>query len=174
MAEDLDPRWRRRPTTDRPGRAGMSGRGRLRASDADREQIVERLRGANDDGRLSGAEFDERVGRALRARTYAQLDAIVADLPQGSKPSRRSRRTALVHRRRRVLVAALSAAAVAVPLTGAVPLIASGGWLPGGGSSHCWWYTNPKSAIGKSPAQLVGMCPKDQPPGGRPRADTLR
>lgn len=54
----------------------------MRASDADREQIAERLRCATDDGRLLAHEFDERLDRALQARTYTELDAIVADLPR--------------------------------------------------------------------------------------------
>ena len=52
-----------------------------RASDADRVQIVEHLRRASDEGRLLAHEYDERVGHALNARTYGELDEIVADLP---------------------------------------------------------------------------------------------
>ncbi|MEO6858520.1 MAG: DUF1707 domain-containing protein, partial [Solirubrobacteraceae bacterium] len=53
----------------------------MRASDADREQVVKRLRRAADDGRLFVDEFDQRLGQALSARTYGELDAIVSDLP---------------------------------------------------------------------------------------------
>jgi hypothetical protein len=55
--------------------------GSLRASDADREQIVDRLRKACAEGRLAVHELEQRVSAALRARTYADLDATVADLP---------------------------------------------------------------------------------------------
>jgi hypothetical protein len=54
---------------------------RLRASDADREAVAERLRLAHADGRLDLAEFDERVAAAYAARTYADLAPLTADLP---------------------------------------------------------------------------------------------
>jgi Domain of unknown function (DUF1707) len=53
----------------------------LRASHADRDQVVEVLRVAAGDGRLSAEELDDRLERALTARTYAQLAALTADLP---------------------------------------------------------------------------------------------
>ena len=56
-------------------------RGALRASHADRDQVAEVLRVAAGDGRLSPDELDERLERALTARTYAELAALIADLP---------------------------------------------------------------------------------------------
>jgi len=53
----------------------------LRASHADRDQVVELLRVAAGDGRLSSEELDDRLERALTARTYAELAALTADLP---------------------------------------------------------------------------------------------
>jgi hypothetical protein len=53
----------------------------LRASHADRDQVVELLRVAAGDGRLSPEELDDRLERALTARTYAELAALIADLP---------------------------------------------------------------------------------------------
>jgi hypothetical protein len=53
----------------------------LRASDADRDWVVERLRQAHGEGRLDLAEFDERTARAYAARTYGELAAVTADLP---------------------------------------------------------------------------------------------
>ncbi len=55
--------------------------GALRASHTDRDQIVELLRVAAGDGRLSAEELDERLDLALAARTYAELAALVSDLP---------------------------------------------------------------------------------------------
>jgi hypothetical protein len=52
-----------------------------RASDADREAVTERLRKAAADGRLEPDELEERLHTALRARTYGELDRVVADLP---------------------------------------------------------------------------------------------
>jgi hypothetical protein len=53
----------------------------LRASDSDREFVAERLRHATAEGRLLASELEERLGAALSARTYGELDALVADLP---------------------------------------------------------------------------------------------
>jgi hypothetical protein len=53
----------------------------LRASHEDRDRVVEMLRVAAGDGRLSAAELDQRVERALTAQTYGELSALVADLP---------------------------------------------------------------------------------------------
>jgi hypothetical protein len=70
----------------------VARRGTLRASDDDRELIAERLRQATMEGRLAAEELDERLGAALSARTYGELDAVVADLPSGrvEHPRRRS------------------------------------------------------------------------------------
>ena len=58
-----------------------SAPGTLRASHADRDLVVEQLRVAAGDGRLSPEELDERLELALTARTYAELATLVADLP---------------------------------------------------------------------------------------------
>lgn len=52
----------------------------LRASDADRDRVIELLRAAVADGRLDRAEFDERVDAALAARTIDALTPLTADL----------------------------------------------------------------------------------------------
>jgi hypothetical protein len=52
----------------------------LRASDADRDRVIELLRTAVTDGRLDAAEFDERMGAALAARTVDALVPLTADL----------------------------------------------------------------------------------------------
>jgi len=62
-------------------RAVGGERGRLRAADADRDRVVELLNIAYGEGRLSKDEFDDRLANAFSARTYADLDQIVADLP---------------------------------------------------------------------------------------------
>lgn len=59
----------------------MSRRATLKASDADREQIAERLRKACAEGRLLAEELEERLEATFAARTYGELDAVVADLP---------------------------------------------------------------------------------------------
>jgi Domain of unknown function (DUF1707) len=57
--------------------------GRLRTSHADREQAIDALKAAFVQGRLTKDEFDLRVGRVLASRTYADLGALTADIPDG-------------------------------------------------------------------------------------------
>ena len=59
----------------------MSGDPRVRASDADRERTVTLLREHHAVGRLTAEEFNERVDKALAAKTIGDLDALLADLP---------------------------------------------------------------------------------------------
>jgi hypothetical protein len=59
----------------------FAGPGQMRASDADRDGAVERLNTAYSEGRLSEDEHDGRLESALSARTYAELDQLVTDLP---------------------------------------------------------------------------------------------
>jgi Domain of unknown function (DUF1707) len=60
-----------------------AARDRLRAGHADREQVIEALKTAFVDGRLTKNELAARTGRTLAARTYADLAALTADLPAG-------------------------------------------------------------------------------------------
>ena len=62
-----------------PGAGG--GRGRLRAADVDRDRVAGLLGTAYAEGRLSKDEYDARLETALSARTYADLDQVVTDLP---------------------------------------------------------------------------------------------
>jgi hypothetical protein len=63
-----------------PGRGGLGTPG-LRASHADRDRVVDTLRVAAGDGRLTADELDERLEAALSARTHGDLAALTADLP---------------------------------------------------------------------------------------------
>jgi len=61
-----------------------------RASDKERDAVVQRVQDAFAEGRLDDTEFDERTRAALTARTHAELDALLADLPAaapGSAPA---------------------------------------------------------------------------------------
>jgi hypothetical protein len=53
----------------------------IRVSDADRNAVAERLAAHYSDGRLDQAEFDERVSRAMSAKTRGDLDGLFDDLP---------------------------------------------------------------------------------------------
>jgi hypothetical protein len=59
----------------------MPGDPRLRASDADRDRTAALLREHHAVGRLTGEEFEERLGKVFAARTLGELDALLADLP---------------------------------------------------------------------------------------------
>jgi hypothetical protein len=67
----------------------MAKRGSLRASDEDREHIIERLHKAATEGRIAAEELEHRVSLALKARTYDELDSTVADLPMPRSRGRR-------------------------------------------------------------------------------------
>jgi hypothetical protein len=56
----------------------------LRVSHEDRDQVAEQLRVAAGDGRLTADELDERLETALTARTYGELEVLLADLPASS------------------------------------------------------------------------------------------
>lgn len=56
----------------------------MRVSDAEREAVVEKLREASVEGRLTLAELTERTEAAYLARTNSELAQLVADLPGGA------------------------------------------------------------------------------------------
>lgn len=59
----------------------MAGNPRIRASDADRERAAALLREHHAAGRLTVEEFQERLDRAMTAKTLGELDELMADLP---------------------------------------------------------------------------------------------
>ena len=67
--------------TTGPQDPAAAGGDRLRAGHADREQVIEALKDAFVQGRLTRDELDARAGRALAARTRAELAALAADIP---------------------------------------------------------------------------------------------
>jgi uncharacterized protein DUF1707 len=67
--------------------ASAAGRGRLRASDADREQVLGTLKTAFARGVLAKDEFDLRISQAFASRTYAELAAVTAGLPAEPAPA---------------------------------------------------------------------------------------
>jgi hypothetical protein len=99
----------------------------LRASDADREAVIDRLRKAAAEGRLEPDELEERVEDALRARTYGELAQLVSDLPGSSVARGRSRSSArpLAAIALTTSMAILALAAVAIVVLAAVALTAA-------------------------------------------------
>ena len=116
--------------------AGAASRGPMRASYADREQVIEVLKDAFVLGRLTKDEFDTRAGQALAARTCAELAVLTADIPPARAASRPTR--PLVPARRRPL------ARVAVRSGGCLALAAAAVWAsfildPGGPGADRRW-----------------------------------
>lgn len=64
----------------------------LRVSDADREAVVAILQREHVAGRLDNVEFDDRLSRSLAAKSYAELDELLADLPIENRTPRPSAR----------------------------------------------------------------------------------
>lgn len=61
--------------------AAAAGLGDLRASHADREQVIDTVKAAFVQGQLTMGELDAWVGQALAARTYAELAAVTSGIP---------------------------------------------------------------------------------------------
>jgi hypothetical protein len=84
--------------------AGAADRNLLRASDADREQVIAVLKSAFMQGRLTKDEFDLRVGQVFVSRTYTDLDVLTADIlarpakAQQSEPTRQPNSKKLIRR----------------------------------------------------------------------------
>jgi hypothetical protein len=72
----------------------MQRRGEMRAGDSDREAVAERLRIAVHEDRLDLYEYDERLQQAYAAKTYAELDGLLRDLPDPAAPERAQRAVA--------------------------------------------------------------------------------
>ncbi|MFI7598476.1 DUF1707 domain-containing protein [Actinoplanes sp. NPDC049681] len=61
----------------------------MRAGDAERQAVADKLKLALDEGRLDLHEYDERLQRAYGAKTFGELDGLTADLP-GTIPAQRA------------------------------------------------------------------------------------
>jgi hypothetical protein len=91
--------------------AVSADRGLLRASHADREQVVDTLKAAFVQGRLAKDEFDTRVGQAFASRTYAELAAVTGDIPAGPTGAQSPENT-------RIKASVCAITAAIVPLAG--------------------------------------------------------
>jgi ABC-type nitrate/sulfonate/bicarbonate transport system permease component len=116
------------------------GRRSIRASDADREQVAERLRQATAEGRLLAEELEQRLGAVFAARTYGELDALTADLPSGRNAPVRTRTRPLARVRQlpapalvllvpMAMAIAIAAVVVVVTITAFWALMITIAWL---------------------------------------------
>jgi hypothetical protein len=148
-------------------------RGRLRASHADREQVIGTLKAAFVHGRLTKDELDLRAGRALASRTYADLAALTADLPAGLTPARPARKPARARRPVNkpvkwvaggfIIPAMLAITVVVAARTGSDPAVQSllgatflyfWAWLVAGAQMlHTWHETRSRGQLPPRPAR---------------------
>lgn len=94
--------------------ADAAGRGRLRASHADREHVIDMLAAAFVQGRLTKDEFDVRLGQTFASRTHAELAAITADIPAGLVQAQPPRKPTQAQPRPPMSTGAKSAIAVGI------------------------------------------------------------
>ena len=106
---------------------GASGHDRLRASHADRERVIDKLKAAFVQGRLTKDELDARISQALASLTYAELAAVTGDIPAGLAAARLPAPGRGSVNKRKKAVAALSFATLAVAGMVAAPLPISDG-----------------------------------------------
>jgi hypothetical protein len=123
--------------------ASAGGRGRLRASHADREQVIGTLKAAYVLGMLAKDEFDLRLGQTLASRTCAELTALTADLLAGLttaqlRPPAREQGEVRIPRLGRVLTVATVVYAGVWPVAFALPT-AGRITIPMRGSRWCCW-----------------------------------
>jgi hypothetical protein len=147
--------------TDRYTQA-ISRTGHFRASDADRDQVADRLRAAATEGRIGYEELEERLGKTLGARTYADLEAVVEDLP----PSPPARRRPLLPASPVARVAIVAAVAVPVVLAAIVVLTAVlSAWILWGIAG--WWFLGQRHGYRHHPSRHGRQHP---PYSGAPQA----
>ena len=103
--------------TTGPQDPAASGRDRLRAGHADREQVIDTLKNAFVHGRLTKDELDTRAGQALTARTHADLAALTADIPPAPATAGSARPPAPA--RRRPLARAAAQSGICLMITAA-------------------------------------------------------
>ena len=153
------------------GEVPVDPRDQLRASDLDRERVIEILKEAFTEGRLDDDEISERIMHARAARTYGQLGALTADIPLASSsvaPSQASSERPPKARARwtealAVTSLGLGIASFALPsvvliafpgvLLGAIALVRSGSAQPGAG----WIATAGMILAALGMANVVGL-----------------
>jgi hypothetical protein len=137
--------------------ARIARTGHLRASDADRDQVAERLRNAATEGRIGFDELEERLAAALGSRTYGELETVVADLPSSPPARRRSALPASPVARVAIAVAIVVPMAVAALLVFAAFVSAWFVWAVIG------WYVighhRPHGSYRGSPRRHAGVGP---------------
>jgi 8-oxo-dGTP pyrophosphatase MutT (NUDIX family) len=102
------------PVSAGPEEGPATGRGHLRAADSDREHVIDLLKAAFVQARLTKDELDSRTGRALTARTYAELGTLTADIPAGPPTAWPQSRPTQAHPVRNAAIGSASCLTVAL------------------------------------------------------------
>jgi hypothetical protein len=134
MSSPRSSRWARGPAARRASSVDPG----LRVSDAERADVADRLSKHYSDGRLDQAEFNERLDRAMKAKTQSDLSGLFADLPATEDPGKEVRQHSAPPPRRRprhriiglvliIVIAAVIGHALALPFVFWHPL---GGLFP--------------------------------------------
>lgn len=110
----------------------------LRASDADRDSVAERLHQAAVEGRLEPDELEERLHLALRARTYGDLRRLIADLPAGRPPRSLGRTTLSLAVRAAVALVAVAVIVTVLALTALWWIVWALLWMTMRGRRYGW------------------------------------
>ena len=116
--------------------AGEGDGSRLVASQADREQVLDALKAAFVQGRLTKAEFDHRVGQALAS--YAELDALTADIPAGRTQTLTTESARKSHNRKLIQRGTAAGASASMAFTAALVTEAGGSPVRRVGRSCPW------------------------------------
>ena len=153
----------------------------MRASDRDRQQVVDRLRSAVEDGRLTMDEYMDRMEAAYQAATYGDLAPLCADLPVSAP----------------VMAGSATAAGIAAPPAGfslvgclaGLPAVLRVLWIKwlavvsvnvvvwalvsgtGGHLAYPWpvWVAGPWGAVLLAVSAGVMLSRRSRPPAARPR-----
>jgi DUF1707 SHOCT-like domain len=154
---------------------------KMRASDRDRQQVVEQLRSALEEGRLTMEEYVDRMEVAYQAATYGELAPLCADLPV-SRPEIAGPRTAAA-------VTAPRAACARAGYLGGLPTVLKVLWTiwltavsvnvvvwalvsgTGGHLAYPWpvWVAGPYGAVLFAVSAGVTLFRRSRPPVARPR-----
>ena len=123
MSSPRSTRWARGPAARRASSVDPG----LRVSDAERAEVADRLSKHYSDGRLDQAEFNERLDRAMKAKTQSDLNGLFNDLPATEDPGKEVRPRSAPPPRRRprhriiglvliIVIAAVIGHALALPV----------------------------------------------------------
>ncbi len=109
--------------------AGAESENRLRSSHADRGQVIAALKDAFVQGRLTRDEFDLRVSKALA--TYAELDALTADIPAGSTEPQSTELHREAHNKKVIQRGTAAGAGVSMAFTATLVMVGGGSPIVG-------------------------------------------